>query len=97
MNLKRKKKMENKLDKDQKIYLIYVYEKLGRNNAKMFDFMSSHIFQDERDFSKYTQEQNHRYLLEWKRKNHIFFNEYEFGWKTINNIPTYIRYKGRLA
>ena len=89
--------MKQKLDKDQKLFLIYVYEKLGRNNAKMFDFLSSHQFEDDWKFGEHTQEENHRYLLEWKRKNSIFFGDYEFSWKTTNNIPTYIRCKTRKA
>ena len=90
--------MQLKLDKDQKIHLIYIFEKCGKNQAKMFDFLSTHKYDDsEWSFEEHTQEQNHRFLIEWKRKNAVFFGDYEFGTKMVNNIPTIIRFKGRLA
>lgn len=89
--------MQLKLDKDQKLFLIYVFEKFERNQAKMFDFLSTHKFDDEWFNKEHTQEENHRYLIEWKRKNNIFFGDYEFKWDSNGAIPTLIRCKTRKA
>lgn len=76
-----------KKNKEYKIFMIYCFEYFEENDAKLFDEIVSQQMCYPRKFKNYTEEENKKYLAEWKRKNNIKLCDFE-----LLKTPRYNKY-----
>ena len=60
-----------------KLFLIYMYEFFDGNQAKIFNEISAQNQPYDWQFAIHTNEENHQYLMNWRRKNHIRMSDYK--------------------
>jgi len=67
-----------KIGKVGRLFLIYVYEHFKGNKVKIFNAITTNYQDFDWKFSSHTPEENEKFLLDWKRKNHIRLSDYVF-------------------
>ena len=79
-----------------KLFMIYVYEFFKGNQAKIYNEIVTQQNPYDHEFITHTNEENNKFLMDWRRKNHIRMGDYNYypvPKMNENKIPIFIEKK----